>query len=69
MIIQKADLLHGFDMAWRDAVLVQLRRAGLRGRFWLAAGASAGEESVRLRPGPLVGPIRAFVGFGVGQGR
>ena len=68
-LVQKADLLHGFDIAWRDAVLLQLRKAGLRGRWWLAAVASLSEERVRVRLGPLVGPLAVLLDFGVGQGK
>ena len=68
-VVQKADLLHGFDVAWRDGVLLQLRRAGLRGRWWLAAAASLSEERVRVRVGPLVEQIATLLDFGVGQGR
>ena len=68
-LVLQADLQHGFDLAWRDAVRVQLRAAGLRGRWWLAADASLGAESVRVRIGPLVAPALALLEFGVGQGR
>ena len=68
-LVLQADLQHGFDLAWRDAVRVQLRAAGLVGRWWLAADASLGAESVRVRIGPLVAPAVALLEFGVGQGR
>ena len=68
-LLQKADLLHGHDLAWRDAIRLHLRRAGLRGRLWLAADAALGCDTIRVRLGSLVAPVAHLLDFGVGQGR
>ena len=68
-LLAKADLMHGFDLAWRDAVRLGLWLAGVRGRWWVAADSSLGPEQVRVRLGALTAAAFVVVEFGVGQGR
>ena len=67
--VQKADLLHGFDLAWRDAIRIHVWRAGVMGRLWLFADSCLGAEQLRIRLGPVVGNVVELLEFGVGQGR
>ena len=67
--VQKADLLHGFDLAWRDAIRLHVHEAGVSGRLWLFADSCLGTESLRVRMGPVVGDVVELLEFGVGQGR
>ena len=68
-LLQKADLQYGFDLAWRDAVRLHLRYAGVRGRLWLVADAALGKDRLRVRLGPLIGHVATLLDFGIGQGR
>ena len=34
-LVQKADLMTGYDIAWRQGTLVHLAEAGVKGRDWL----------------------------------
>ena len=61
--------MHGFDLAWRDAVRLHLGWAGVRGRFWLMADACMQSDFLRVRVGPLVGELVNLEGVGIGQGR
>ena len=45
--ILKADLMQGFDLAWRDAIRLQLHRAGVTGRAWLVVDSSFDNDRVR----------------------
>ena len=68
-LLEKVDLLHGFDLAWRDAVRLHLARAGVRGRAWLVADASMDDDPLRVRIGPLIGEMVKLRDVGIGQGR
>ncbi|CAK0829238.1 unnamed protein product [Prorocentrum cordatum] len=68
-LVEKADLEHGYDLAWRDAVRVHLRRAGLGGHLWPVADAALGSETIRVRIGGIAGAAAVPTEFGVGQGR
>ena len=68
VLLQKADLLHGFDLVWRDAVKVHLAQAGVKGKLWLYTDSSLQVERLRVRVGALVGEMASLTGFGVGQG-
>ena len=48
-LLQVADLRQGYELTWRDAVRVHLRRAGLTGRLWLVADASLRAGNMRIR--------------------
>ena len=50
-LLEKADLLHGFDLAWRDAVLLHLHWAGISGRAWLVVDAAMASDKFRVRIG------------------
>ena len=68
-LLEKCDLLFGFDLAWRDGTRLHIGRAGVRGRMWLVADAAMDEDRFRVRLGPLVGALAVLRGVGIGQGR
>ena len=68
-LLEKADLMYGFDLTWREAVRLHLGLAGVTGRMWLVADASLGSDPLRVRLGPLVGELVNLSDFGIGQGR
>ena len=68
-LLEKADLMYGFDLAWRDAVRLHLGRAGIVGRLWLVADACMQNDFLRVRIGPLVGELANLQDVGIGQGR
>ena len=68
-LLEKTDLMYGFDLAWRDAVRLHLGRAGIVGRLWLVADACMQNDFLRVRIGPLVGELANLQDVGVGQGR
>jgi hypothetical protein len=67
--LEVADLLHGYDLAWRDGVRFNLRLAGVRGRLWLIADASLNTDNFRVRMGNLVSTLYSLRNVGIGQGR
>jgi hypothetical protein len=67
--LEVADLSHGYDLVWRDALRLHLRRAGLLGRLWLLADASLGQDRFRVRIGCWVSEVVAVLGVGLGQGK
>ena len=67
--LQKADLLNGFDLVWRDAVKLHLACAGIKGKLWLYGDSALNTENLRVRVGPMIGELATLAGFGVGQGR
>ena len=66
--ILKADLLQGYDLAWKNAVLLHAYWAGVRGSYWLCLHASLTSDKSRVRLGPLVGNLIHLFQFGIGQG-
>ena len=68
-LVEKIDLMQGFDLAWRDAVRLHLGFAGVKGRFWLMADACMQNDRLRLRVGPLIGELVNLKDVGIGQGR
>ena len=67
LLLEKADLMHGFDLAWRDAVRLHLSLAGVVGRLWLVADACLQRDMLRVRIGPLVGDLVNLQDVGIGQ--
>ena len=65
-LLEKCDLLFGFDLAWRDGTRLHIGRAGVRGRMWLVADAAMDEDRFRVRLGPLVGALAVLRGVGIG---
>ena len=68
-LLAKADLLHGFDLARRDAARLGLWLARVRGRRRVAADSSLGPEQVRARLGALAAEAFEVAEFGIGQVR
>ena len=64
----KADLLQGYDLAWKAAMLLHTRWAGIQGSFWLCLNSAIQQDSFRVRYGPLVGPTMLLLVAGLGQG-
>ena len=67
-LLMKADLLQGYDLAWRDAVRVHAWLAGVQGRGWLLLDASLSSDVARVRLGPLLGPFFVILNHGIRQG-
>ena len=63
------DLLHGYDLGWRDGVRVQASGAGVGGRAWLYLDAQLERENVVLRLGGMLGHMVQICNVGIGQGR
>ena len=68
-LLQKADLLHGYDLVWRAAVKLGLWKAGVQGLQWLYADSALGLEAFRVRLSSVVGQLCYILEKGVGQGR
>ena len=66
--VLKADLLQGFDLAWRPAVLLNLFLSGVTGAGWLVLDAALTADAFKVRLGPLIGPLCELKEFGIGQG-
>ena len=64
----KADLLQGYDLAWKAAMLLHTRWAGVTGSLWLCLDSAIQQDSFRVRYGPLVGPAMLLLVAGLGQG-
>jgi exonuclease III len=64
----KADLLQGYDLAWKSAILLHTRWAGIKGSLWLCLDSSLQQDTFRARYGPLVGPAALVLAAGLGQG-
>ena len=64
----KTDLLQGYDLAWKNAVLLQAKWAGVTGSFWLCLDASFSHDQCRIRLGPLLGSTLVLLDAGLGQG-
>ena len=64
----KADLLQGYDLAWKSAMLLHTRWAGIRGSLWLCLDSAVQQDHFRIRYGPLVGPAILLITAGLGQG-
>ena len=66
--VVKADLLQGYDLAWKEAVLLHSKWAGVGGSFWLCLDASFSHDRLRVRLGPLLGRALLLLQAGIGQG-
>ena len=64
----KADLLQGYDLTWKSAVLLHARWAGISGSFWLCLHSALHQDEFRVKYGPLVGPALLSISAGLGQG-
>ena len=65
---QTADLLHGYDLAQRDAVKVHARCAGIVGRYFLILDDALNDERVRVRVGTALSSVFHLLTRGIGQG-
>ena len=66
--VLKADLLQGYDLAWKDAVALHCKLAGVTGSFWLTLQASLLQDVCQVRLGPLIGNLLHVVDAGLAQG-
>ena len=66
--VEVADLFHGYELVWRDAVRLHAKWAGVSGRLWLVMDASLKAEKVRLRVGSALGEVAKLTHFSIGQG-
>ena len=66
--VLKADLLQGYDLAWKDAVALHCKWAGVTGSFWLSLQASLLQDVCQVRLGPLTGNLLHVVDAGLAQG-
>ena len=67
--LEVADLYHGYELVWRDAVRMHVRWAGVGGRFWLVLDAALHSEQVRLKIGGMIGEVTQLNRFSIGQGK
>ena len=66
--LEVADLRHGYDLAWRDAVRLQVAKAGVGGRMWLILDDKLQVERFRVRVGLWVSAVNDLLGR-LAQGR
>jgi hypothetical protein len=64
-----ADLWHGYELVWRDAIRLHCKWAGVSGRMWLVLDAALQLERVRLRVGGAIGEVAILTQFSIGQGK
>ena len=67
-LVLKADLLQGYDLAWRDAVRLHAWQAGIHGNGWLFLDSCLAVDQARVRMGPLLGPFFVILNHGIRQG-
>ena len=67
--VEVADLFHGYELVWRDAVRLHVKWAGVGGRLWLVLDAGLQTEKFRLRVGSVVGEVAKLLHFSIGQGK
>ena len=67
-MVLKADLLQGYDLAWRDAVRLHAWHAGIQGNGWLFLDCCLAVDQARVRMGPLLGPFFVILNHGIRQG-
>ena len=68
-IIKKAVLFQGYDLSWRDGILVHLAKIEVKGRHWLAIDSASSADHFRIKFDLLVGPIKTLSEFSIAQGK
>eukprot|EP00435_Cladocopium_sp_Y103_P051578 s593_g16.t1 len=68
LILAVYALTYGYDLAWKPAVLLHTRWAGVSGAFWLCLDSALCQDQFRVKYGPLISPTLLLLAAGLGQG-